>query len=155
MDNNLLRLAARNLRYINRTKHKVFDKLVGDMGIHHSQHMTLMFIGRHGGINSQKEISEEFEISPAAVAVTLKKMEKSGYIERSSDQQDGRFNRITVTKKGKSIIEQTKVCFDEADRKMFAGFTEEEMQDFVSLLERVKANIIKMDQETNGKDDVN
>ena len=32
---------------------------------------------------------------------------------------------------------------------------EEEMQDFVSLLERVKANIIKMDQETNGKDDVN
>ena len=84
-----------------------------------------------------------------------KKMEKGGYIERNADEQDGRFNRITVTEKGKSIIEQTRLCFDEADRKMFAGFTEEEMQDFVSLLERVKANIIKMDQETNGKDDVN
>lgn len=155
MENNILRLAARNLGFINRTKHKVFDKLVGKMGIHHSQHMTLMFIGRRGGINSQKEISEEFEISPAAVAVTLKKMEKGGYIERNADEQDGRFNRITVTEKGKSIIEQTRLCFDEADRKMFAGFTEEEMQDFVSLLERVKANIIKMDQETNGKDDVN
>ena len=72
---------------------------------------------------TQKEVAQHFEISSAAVAVMLKKLEASGYIQRVSQKDDMRFNRIAVTEKGKSVINATKKLVDEVDFQMFENFS--------------------------------
>ena len=82
----------------------VLDGFLSDFGIHRSQHMILMRLSKEDCCPSQKALAEHFKISPAAIAVTLKKLEESGYILRSSHKDDVRLNNITLTEKGKDIV---------------------------------------------------
>lgn len=104
----------------------VLDGFLSDFGIHRSQHMILMRLSKEDCCPSQKALAEHFKISPAAIAVTLKKLEESGYILRSSHKDDVRLNNITLTEKGKDIVEKSKQLFEETDYAMFENFTDED-----------------------------
>lgn len=71
---------------------------------------------------SQIEIAREMEISPAAVAVSLKKLESGGYITRETTESDNRTHRVTITPKGRSVIEWSEQMFLETEKAMFEGF---------------------------------
>lgn len=81
------------------------------------------------------------EISPAAVTVTLKKLEAQGFIERAQSEDDSRVNNITVTPKGKEVINMTGAIFDEVDERTFDGFSENELEELLSYLKRVSSNL--------------
>ena len=124
----------------NRLHHALVETKVSALGLHRSQHSMLLTINFNGNI-SQKELAKRMEISPAAVTVTLKKLEAQGFIERAQSEDDSRVNNITVTEKGRDIICQTGAIFDEVDEKTFAGFSEEELEEFLSYLRRVSSNL--------------
>ncbi len=124
----------------NRLHHALVETKVSALGLHRSQHGMLLTINFNGNI-SQKELAKRMEISPAAVTVTLKKLEAQGFIERAQSENDSRVNNITVTEKGKDIINQTGAIFDEVDAKTFEGFSEEELEEFLSCLRRVSSNL--------------
>lgn len=122
------------------------DRMISKIGLHRSQHMMLMFLARHGECLSQKQISEMAEISPAAVAVTLKKLENGGYIEKKADDTDGRFNKISITDSGRKIVEKSREIFLFVDGKMCEGLTEEELATFEKCLDKMGENIKKIDR---------
>lgn len=124
----------------NRLHHALVETKVSALGLHRSQHSMLLTINFNGNI-SQKELAKRMEISPAAVTVTLKKLEAQGFIERAQSEDDSRVNNITVTEKGRDIICQTGAIFEEVDEKTFAGFSEEELEEFLSYLRRVSSNL--------------
>ena len=95
---------------------------------------------------SQVEIARELEISPAAVAVSLKKLESGGYITRETTESDSRTHRVTITKKGRSVIERSEQMFWETEKAMFEGFSEEEMQSLQQFLERIYENLLRDQQ---------
>lgn len=118
---------------------RVIGKKVEDTGIYRSQHRLLMILGKHPDC-SQTVIANKMEISPAAVAVSLKKLEKSGYITRSCDEEDNRMNHVVITEKGKKAIDQSILYFQEIEDAVFDGFTEEELETYVAFLERFISN---------------
>ena len=120
----------------------MIDNRVRDIGIHRTQHRILMHLARHGKLPSQKELAERLDITPAAVTGALKKIEQDGYIERTLGH-DTRFNEIKITEKGKAMVALTREMFSSADRAMFEGFTEEELDTYISCLEKLQANIKK------------
>ena len=93
---NLFRQADQSMK-------RVISKKVAGTGVYRSQHRMLMILGKHPDC-SQSAIAEKLEISPAAVAVSLKKLEKAGYISRQCDEADNRMNHVVVTPKGKEVI---------------------------------------------------
>ena len=54
----------------------------------------------------------------------IKKLEDGGYISRESFENDNRFNQITLTQKGKTIVEKSQDFFAKADYAMFKDFSE-------------------------------
>ena len=112
--------------------------------------MILMYLCRCKDKISQKDIAEHFEISPAAVAVSLKKLESGGYIMRRSAENDNRFNEIEITDKGKEIVEYSKNSFEVIDSKTFEGITDDNKQKLADLLDKVICNL----KELSGKDDM-
>ena len=124
-----------------RLHHALCEKMMGRIGIHRSQHHMLMFLSREESIPSQKQIANYFHVSPAAVAVTLKKLENGGYIERIVSQNDNRFNEIHVTPKGYEVAQQSVKYFNYIDAAPFLGFKEEEIDQLRSLLERMAENL--------------
>lgn len=116
----------KKMKHINRIHHCTIERKVSEMGLHRSQHMVLMYLVKHAQGVSQIEIAQNFDISPAAVAVTLKKLESCGYIERNTVQEDNRKNSVVFTQKGKDIVEKSKELFDSVDSKMLETITDEE-----------------------------
>ena len=122
----------------NRRHRRVFDKLVQELGMSNSQHRLLMHLYYTECKSSQAEIARAFEISAAAIAVALKKLENSGYIRRTAAIEDSRYNEITLTEKGEDAVRATHRMFASADMAMFSDFTDEELETFLVCLEKMK-----------------
>ncbi|MBQ7499593.1 MAG: MarR family transcriptional regulator [Clostridia bacterium] len=119
------------------------DKNMQELGILRNQHMILMYIARKGADASQAAIAKDFGISPAAVTLSIKNLEKSGYIKRTADETDSRRNKLTLTEKGVHLTEETADRFDSVDRAMFAGFSDEELGELDGYLKRIISNLDK------------
>ena len=120
----------------------LIDSRVRTLGIHRTQHRILMHLARHDKLPSQKELADCLDVTPAAITVTLKKIEKDGYVEKTLGQ-DNRYNELRITEKGRELVKKTKKIFSEADSSMFEGFTDDELDTYVSCLEKLQANIRK------------
>jgi len=122
---------------------RVIEQWATDAGMHRSQHRMLMYLTKCGDTPTQKDIAKNFDISPAAVAVTLKKLESDGYIERvkCADRSDSRFNEIKITDRGRNAAMQSRIYFQHVDCEAFKDFTDEELDLFSALLERMQANL--------------
>lgn len=125
-----------------RMHRSLIDSRVRDIGIHRTQHRILMQLAREGKLPSQKELADRLDITPAAVTGALKKIEQDGYIKRTLGH-DTRFNEIKITEKGRALVALTKELFSKADASMFEGFSDEELDTYISCLEKFQANIRK------------
>ncbi len=136
-------------------KHKrIMQNYLDETGVYQSQHRLLMEISRNMNA-SQKDIARIMDVSAATVAVSLKKLEKGGYIKRKTDEGDNRLNKIAITGKGNNVVEKSKRIFESADQKVFEGVTEEEKTALLVLLKKLNANLARMEDEIKtrrGKD---
>ncbi len=130
-----------------RAHKKAISKYGCELGLHHSQHRMLMHLANNEVIRSQKQLAEHFGVSPAAVATTLKKLESDGYIERakSADGLDCRNNEIVITELGRKIATDSEKYFRFVDCQTIKDFSKEEIDIFLSLLERIQKNLCDID----------
>ena len=132
---------------IAREHRKTVEKKICSLGIHPSQHHVLMHLAMNGAC-AQNQIAEAVEVSAAAVAVSLKKLEKGGYIEKRISESDGRSNLIALTGKGEEVVQQSKIMFEEVDRKMFETLTEEQQNQLHGYMEQIIKNLKTLEEQT-------
>ncbi|MBP3401598.1 MAG: MarR family transcriptional regulator [Clostridia bacterium] len=128
----------------------LIDSRVRDIGIHRTQHRILMRLARCEKLPSQKELAEHLDVTPAAVTGALKKIEKDGYVERTLGH-DNRYNELRITDKGRELVELSRELFAEADKSMFEGFSDDELDIYISSLEKLQANIRKQQERKETK----
>lgn len=124
---------------VDRCFKRSLDKRVESTGVYRSQHRLLMMLGKFPDC-SQTELAEKMEVSPAAIAVSLKKLEKAGFVSRQCHENDNRVNYVKITEKGRRIIEVSIRYFDEMEESLFVGFSMEEMEQLEEYLHRMIAN---------------
>lgn len=127
------------IKKLNREHRKSVEREVTKLGIHPSQHHLLMYLSCNGQ-SSQNDIATAMEVSPATIAVSIKKLERGGYIEKRMDYTDNRFNQIVLTSKGREVVERSCRLFDEVDGRLFSGFTNEEKELLNQFLDRMIHN---------------
>ena len=95
----------------------------------------------NGGCSAQRELAERLHISPAAVADSLKSLEKGGYICRTPRMGDARRNQVGLTEKGRWAAEGCQEVFVAVSQRMLAGFTQEEREQLLSFRRRMLQNL--------------
>ena len=143
--------ACRMFMGTDRMHRRLFERLVTDLGIHRSQHFLLMNIDRDG-VGSQKELAARLGISTAAVAVSLKKLEAGGYIERTAAESDSRNNEIRITDEGKRVIAVSRDYIRRLDEAMFRGIEGEMLAAFVQCLDIMQSNLTDFASEEGERD---
>ncbi len=136
-----LRETNRAIGKVMRLHHRLCERRLASLPIHRAQHMLLMRLAKEGALPSQRELAAQMEISPAAVAVALKRLEADGYITRSTSQNDCRVNAISITEAGRSIVLESLRIFDALDEKMYEGISDEEVSVFKETLEKLTQNL--------------
>ena len=124
-----------------RLHHRNIEKGFENTGLHRSQRRMLMHLSRFETMPSQRKIADDFDISPACVARTLKALASEGYITRAGDEDDLRRNNVSITEKGLNTVSETRHTFESIDQAAFEGMSCDELNQLISLLARVKENL--------------
>ena len=128
-----------------RLHHRVVERRIDGLGVHHSQHRMLMRLSDLGRSVSQRELADAMDVSPACVARMLKPLAAAGLVEKAGGP-DGRRNEISVSVEGMQLVEDSKAVFRQIGEQMFKGLTGEELQTLGEMLERLKENLSNMDK---------
>ena len=150
MSENKLALAIEMMIRTARMHKALIDSRVKEIGIHRTQHRILMNLARFEKLPSQKELAEQLDVTPAAVTGALKKIERDGYVERTLGH-DNRYNELRITDKGRELVKLTRQLFSETDISIFEGFSDEELDSYISSLEKLQANIKKQQERNHTK----
>ncbi len=100
----------------------------------------LEYIIEHEGC-TQKDLADFLHISAPSVAVTVKRLERDGVIQRASDEKDLRCNRLKITQAGLAYVAACRQSFDGVDALAFRGFSDEECAALYGYLQRLTANL--------------
>lgn len=93
-----------------------------------------------GECHAQRELAELLHITPAAVANSLKSLEKGGYIRRRPGP-DARRNQVLLTEKGRRAVDACQQAFESVSRRMLAGFSPQETELLLSFRRRMLDNL--------------
>jgi Transcriptional regulators len=109
-------------------------------GLYIGQLPILEYVENHNEC-TQREVADFMQVSPPSIATSVKRMQKTGLLEKATDESDLRYNRITITQKGKDISQKCRKAFDKIDAQLFSGFNDEECNQLCNYFDRMIANL--------------
>ena len=90
---------------------------------------------------TQKELATETGLAKNTITVMLEKMEKNNLIRKITDENDKRKSLVILTEHAKSLKKYSDKILDEMLKKMYRGFSEEEIDKFEEYLHRIIKNL--------------
>ena len=106
-------------------------------GLFFGQHHILEFIERNPGCN-QCDLSTYLKVTPASIAISTKRLEKAGFIEKRIDEDNLRQKCLYLTYKGFEACKNMKNFFNNLDQSALVDITEDE----IDLLEKLMDKMI-------------
>jgi len=111
--------------------------------IHSQQFSMLKYIYEHPDC-TQADIANFFHVSPASIAVSTKRLQKSELITKTIEEKNLRCKRIRLTDKGSREFHRREKIVDDYERNViFEDFSEKELILLKSCLEKLNRNMEK------------
>ncbi|MDE6656544.1 MAG: MarR family transcriptional regulator [Anaeroplasmataceae bacterium] len=129
--NNMIHRYFANLKTI-----KILDELTGSNG-----YIIVYLMNHKDELVTQKQIEEVLGITRSTASIVLSNMEKNQLITREILPTDNRIKSIHITDKGKEIYKNMELERVELEQRLKKGFTEEEVEQFICFIKRIKINI--------------
>ena len=89
----------------------------------------------------QRDFENRFSIRRSTASNILKTMEQNGFIRRVSVENDARLKQIILTDKAIKIHEEIMKDIKRRETLLRKGFTETEIEQFVSMIDRLILNL--------------
>lgn len=96
---------------------------------------------------SQRQIVDESHLRPPTVSVIVKKMAEEGLVELRADEEDLRVIRVYLTSEGRKADREGIERIRAVDAKGLSGLSEEETKSLMSLLGKIRDNLLKDEEE--------
>lgn len=119
---------------------KDFNRTLSECGLFPGQEHMIITISEEEGITASA-LAERFHLSLATVSVSVKRMEKAGFICKTADDKDARISHLYLTDKAKAVTSHVQRCCERQEEMITSGMNEAEKQIFLSLLLRAMNNI--------------
>jgi len=138
----------RAIRHLKHTHWRIISEEFAKIGLTEGQPKIIGFLIRNDGC-IQRELASHCQIKSSTVTSLLANMERSGLIYRISNPQDKRILNVYLTEKGRAVHEEIERIFAKVDEECFLGFTVEEKNQTIDLLNRICENLRKEEEMKN------
>ena len=101
----------------------------------------LLILDFYPELNSAKKISELGELKRGNISFIVETLFKRGFIVQETDENDRRSNKLMLTEKARSIIEESKAILDKTYLSIMDGISKEEIEVGERLFEKMYSNI--------------
>jgi len=130
---------GRWISLLHRYGHIYIGKQLKDYNIKKSQYIFLNALYKKDGV-SQEQLSNYLKIDKGTTAKAIKKLEDDGYVIRKVDTKDKRAYNVYLTEKGVEIKPVVRKAMLDWIDILFSGFSEEEREQSLALLEKMGEN---------------
>ena len=117
------------------------DARVSRYDVTPAQTHVLLYLQQHGGQVPQHELASYLRVKPSTANGVLDRMEEKGLVRRSVSGADARRRLITLTEKGAEQQALFQQSFLNAEEAMVRGFSPQEREALLDLLDRVIQNL--------------
>lgn len=124
---------------------RIFDRMLADSGIdsfNGAQGRILYVLWQNDEI-SISSLSAQTSLANTTLTAMLDRMENMGLIVRKSDLKDRRNRLIALTEKAKALQDDYNRISEQMNEIYYTGFTEAEVMQFESYLQRILNNLEK------------
>ena len=90
---------------------------------------------------TQKELGEILRLSPSTLTISIKSLQKRGYVTKTTDENDLRRNYVEITDEGMLVSQKCRECLGGIDEAMYQGFSAEEKKMALELMGRMTENL--------------
>lgn len=127
---------------------KQFSKISLQTDLSPGKYWFLMYLYRKGKA-TVNDLSNETCITSGATSLAVKNLEKSGYVERLRDKEDRRVVWVSLTEKGREIVEQisqrrAKIC-----QQLLENLTDTEKEIFLLIMRKMLTSQTQHEGEEN------
>lgn len=105
----------------------------------------IMAVLGDAGPLTQRELTRLTYMDKVAVNRACRVLEERKLAYRRPNEQDGRSHHLELTEEGQRMRDEIMPLALEMERRLFSSFTREEVEQFRSLLERVKGEVKDLD----------
>jgi DNA-binding MarR family transcriptional regulator len=123
---------------------KRFDDLAkSSLDLTRAQCRALAYLSHYGEMN-QARLADLMEVAPISAGRLLDRMEEGGWIERQPNPDDRRERQVRMTAKAQKALNAARRVGDEIAEEALSGFSEEEHEQLIAMLGRVRANLSRI-----------
>lgn len=95
----------------------------------------------------QKDLEKLLGLRRSTVSGILRTMEKYNYIEKSTNVNDARVKKVTLTNQTKNIFLERKKKLLELEKNLTKNINKDELEVFYSVINKMKNNIYLIEKE--------
>lgn len=125
-----------------------FNKAVAEEGLFSGQHRIIMIL-KHNGCATIGDIAKQTGTAPSTVSVSIKRMEKAGFVARQTNKDDARKTEIYLTKKGEKAPEHIRAKMESEEEMITKGFNEQEKLVLSDMLDKIIDNFLQKEDLAN------
>ena len=122
------------------------NEAVAEQGLFSGQEDIILTLVINEGL-TLSELSKILDVSNATASVSVKRMEKSGFIIKKPDKNDARITRLYPTEKAKATTDKIKSHMDQMEKRIKTNMTETEAEQLSVLLESAIQNLLTRGEE--------
>ena len=107
---------------------------------------AILFQIQEMGMPTQNDLAKALAVSKASVGVSLRRMEKGGFVKRVLDKKDTRCKRISLTQKGTEFVRWCEIDMNMLADNLLENFEGEELERVLDMLQRMQTGMEAMRQ---------
>lgn len=127
--------------YLSKQLKQAFNEISAEQGLFSGQQDIVFALNEKEGITIG-ELAEKINVSAATASVSVKRMEKSGFVKKMPDDKDARIYRLYPTEKAKNAPEIIRGKMESLEAIMTNNMKEGDSEYLTDLLDIAINNLI-------------
>lgn len=128
------------IMYLSRLVRCQFREALNEKGLFVGQHELLVKLYHQPGTTASR-LARDLDLSLATVSVSVKRLEKAGFVTKVPDEKDSRTTWLYLTDKGREVHDSIRSTIMHTEATLVQDMTAEEIELFRSFLKKGIANL--------------
>ena len=128
---------------------RVYNGRFRATGLNQSQVAALIHLDRVEEL-SQTDLAARLGMRKAATGTLIDGLEGKGLVERTRRREDRRLQLVSITEEGRRLVDDVDHMGETLGIAMREGISREERTQLVSILQRIRENLRRMEKGTPG-----
>ena len=122
-----------------------------NLDLYPGQPKMIRILSQNDGM-TKKDLAERLSVASPTITKMVERLEKNGFVYSKKDDHDKRITKVFLDSRGWEVLKELKAFTEEITKVYLKGLSDEEIDLFLKLMDKVNANIEGARQD-KGKDD--